>query len=781
MNNLNISDGLQVCSCDFVRLEQAAAPMAPRYRDGEPCAYDSLISPSEHISPSHLTMNKVVESGGSYQPLYHALDPSKQEIRLLTSLRVYAKDRVKCKLITVPLRTCPPFTALSYVWGEDADRVPIRVNGQVFQATKSLASALRYVPRHWKSKFPGRNKTELRIWADAVCINQSDPDERAHQVQLMKGVFSGAEMVMCWMPNATKNWRGDISYDDDQKDKYVRTAFETFELINEELRFIEKESGGTILEMDRSDERLVRWLEKCPKLRDCTTCSTWPFWENKNWYAVYYFFRLQYWNRLWILQEVILAREPLLFCKSSSLSLPDTFSRVMAWFFVLRWGRVLAPSYVPHGLWYSLITGNGLSYERAYTQWRVWMSRHTTREAIPPWLLFSNTFTFTATESKDYVYGILGVIEMDIEVDYSERTSSAKVLRDAIAVWLKQYQESENGDLAAQAAVGSLHALMFLPVAGLRRECASAECQGFASWTPNPSHSKHDSDDPLYFRKVNADNGVFLDKALRTASIQGSSLFVTGVVIDSVHELYTSIREFSDLAPFLLGLSSLHNDFQELPGKRRLLRCLFELLCWEDIPTSVLDAKLNGSSPASHEYLVYACAFLLGLLSAGRQYGAILESLGLRTDSEEGFMLSLCETFLDLDYDGSDRAGDEATLSWLQDLLDFETTGEIPRDSKVAHCCRQMGIIPFQDGMGMLGTSGVIFRTSRDYFGFGTPMVAVGDLACVLKGYRSIALLRENENHFVFVGECKVEGMVNGEAAELVKNGKSRVGEFELR
>lgn len=79
-----------------------------------------------------------------------------------------------------------------------------------------------------------------------------------------------------------------------------------------------------------------------------------------------------------------------------------------------------------------------------------------------------------------------------------------------------------------------------------------------------------------------------------------------------------------------------------------------------------------------------------------------------------------------------------------------------------------------------MGTS-IIFRTACGYFGFGSWETAVGDLACVLKGYRSIALLRKKGDHFLYNGESKVHGMVHGEATELVKNGKSTIREFELR
>lgn len=714
------------------------------------------------------------QASDSYPPLcYHPLDPGNHEIRLLTSLKVDTKDRVECKLMTVPLRSCPPFAALSYVWGEDADRVTIRVNGQTFQATKSLASALQYIPRHWKVKFPGRDETELWVWADAVCINQNDPNERAHQVQLMKEIFSGAEVVMCWLPSSSTRFFDEVS-DDDRREYYLRTALETFELISEELRIVEEEAGKTILEMDHSDERLISWLERWTELRDGSTAGEWPYWLNRKWYAVDYLFQLQYWRRVWILQEVALARDPLLFCRSSFLSFRDTFSRVMAWFDVLAYGKLPEPSFVSLARWHSFMNEDGLRYDLVSGHWQVWMSQHT-KDKNSLWFTMFNAFDLTASEPKDYVYGMLGVMGIEIEVDYSDRTSVAKVLQDMIAVWLEHFQKSEHEGPSVHAA------LHFLPWAGLGRECTNAECQGFASWAPNPPHFRHGDSHAMFFGKVNADFGVFPDKGSRITSIQGSSLFVDGVVIDSVQELYTSALEFKDLAPFLSGLlSGPQNEFGEPADRRRLLRVFFELLCWEDIPRLVYEARRHASGPGLHEYLVYAYSFMVGVLKGGRNYGAMLENLGVRTDSEDGFVQSLRETLLDLEHDGSGGARHEATSCWLRDLLAFETTRKMPRNSKVAQYCEQMGITRKQRKVGRLG-SGVIFRTTCGYFGFGSWEIAVGDLACVLKGYRSNALLRKKADHFLYVGEGKVHGMVHGEAAELVRDGKSRVQEFELR
>jgi Heterokaryon incompatibility protein (HET) len=41
------------------------------------------------------------------------------------------------------------------------------------------------------------------IWIDALCIDQSNGDEKAVQVRLMRDVYGAAKKVVAWLGNAT--------------------------------------------------------------------------------------------------------------------------------------------------------------------------------------------------------------------------------------------------------------------------------------------------------------------------------------------------------------------------------------------------------------------------------------------------------------------------------------------------------------------------------------------------------------------------------------------------
>ena len=86
---------------------------------------------------------------------------------------------LECELITTTLSNCEndlldSYTALSYVWGDPERKVSIKVERHALSITASLDTALRHL------RDPSR---ERRIWADAICINQNDFEERNQQVR----------------------------------------------------------------------------------------------------------------------------------------------------------------------------------------------------------------------------------------------------------------------------------------------------------------------------------------------------------------------------------------------------------------------------------------------------------------------------------------------------------------------------------------------------------------------------------------------------------------------
>lgn len=408
--------------------------------------------------------------------------------------------------------------------------------------------------------------------------------------------------------------------------------------------------------------------------------------------------------------------------------------------------------------------------------------------AIPTlsWRVFYKAGSLAATDPKDHVYGLLGITGINIQVDYSQLNSVANVFHDVVAAWLQDHARPDK-DLAAETAVSKMKELWFLSLAGLRRDCDDVRCQDLASWAPNFPHFHHNRSDYVFFTEADADHGVFSEEQCLTATyIQGPSLFVTGLVVDSVHETYPQIISSSHLFDLLSGLFRENEpQFSEAGPRRRLLRDLFELLCWNNIPKYVINARLRVNDPVSSEYLAFACAFVWAILCGGFQYRTAIERLGLRSDTETGFSTSLRETFLGSREgfkDGYEHNKvshfDNNSSSWLQDLLDCEAAKGLPKEPRLASSCQEMTFFVLTDGL----DDCCLFRTSRGYFRLAcSKSTASGDLICVLKGHDSTASLRVNGDHFHYVGDIKVQGMMEGQAAGLSKEGLAEVRQFELR
>jgi hypothetical protein len=89
-----------------------------------------------------------------------------------------------------PLSSAPPFWAFSYTWGDLTRTRRIVINGHDFESTEDLAFALRkhqeILLLHSKIK---HHFQAQHIWADAICINQNDYEERAQQVLRMRQIY----------------------------------------------------------------------------------------------------------------------------------------------------------------------------------------------------------------------------------------------------------------------------------------------------------------------------------------------------------------------------------------------------------------------------------------------------------------------------------------------------------------------------------------------------------------------------------------------------------------
>lgn len=127
--------------------------------------------------------------------------PESDSFRIILLQPSASRDTpLQCTLLHTTLSQCDRdiidhYTALSYVWGNAAERGSIFIDESSMDITATLDSALRDI----------RDASRIvRIWADAVCINQNDNDEKAVQIGLFARIYSTAQHTVIYLGPSTK-------------------------------------------------------------------------------------------------------------------------------------------------------------------------------------------------------------------------------------------------------------------------------------------------------------------------------------------------------------------------------------------------------------------------------------------------------------------------------------------------------------------------------------------------------------------------------------------------
>lgn len=227
--------------------------------------------------------------------VYQQLTPSSNSIRLIKILPGKT-DAISCTLHTTEdLTQGPPYTALSYAWGPVYPQKEIVLHGTAFMVRENLWRALRQlrnppiegiakatsiqstadeIKDGWGSGVPVElGETRDRFYfVDAICINQDDEAERSSQVNLMGLVYSCAQLVTSWI--------GEPTADSERSFQYLRS---------------------------RGPDTVALFPDFDPRLED-------PDFDIESWALMRGIFGSTYWERLWIVQEILLANVSIILC-----------------------------------------------------------------------------------------------------------------------------------------------------------------------------------------------------------------------------------------------------------------------------------------------------------------------------------------------------------------------------------------------------------------------------------------------------------------------------------
>ena len=181
------------------------------------------------------------------------------------------------------------YIAASYEWGEIEPEVDLVIDGRLLPIRHNLGLLLSEIRnRIRREKLAG----DVRIWVDAVCIDQTDVVERGQQVSVMGQIFKSARGVFAWLGHPEG-----------------RVPWQTFEFITERSwnhKARTKASYG--YQYDAAQQALAQDL------------------GSGVWEMVLLMCSCRYWSRRWVVQELLLATDVTILCGDADV----------AWFYLMK-------------------------------------------------------------------------------------------------------------------------------------------------------------------------------------------------------------------------------------------------------------------------------------------------------------------------------------------------------------------------------------------------------------------------------------------------------------
>ncbi|KAI0468049.1 hypothetical protein F4859DRAFT_223151 [Xylaria cf. heliscus] len=175
----------------------------------------------------------------TYSPL------ASSQLRLLRPVNIIKGVSIALEISHFERHNAPPYTAISYTWGDEDETNMLLLNKRQFPVRRNLWSCLNYLGLNSQHSIPNY------LWVDAICIDQTNISERNAQVQVMDKIYKNAHHVSVWL--------GFHPRPEDHKDG-INWPSRTFDI-------------------DSLD-----WLQNVKKLADH-----------------------EYWSRYWVIQECLLA------------------------------------------------------------------------------------------------------------------------------------------------------------------------------------------------------------------------------------------------------------------------------------------------------------------------------------------------------------------------------------------------------------------------------------------------------------------------------------------
>ena len=141
-----------------------------------------------------------IRLAGSMSVYEHLSNLGMKDIRLLrvTFGDASSAERPQYSLVVTPLFEAPEYAALSYAWDHSGSSEEIECNEHKLTVNLNVLAALASI------RDLGSTNHCHFVWIDAICIDQSNRQERSAQVSIMKEIYTHAHVVYIWFGKDTQ-------------------------------------------------------------------------------------------------------------------------------------------------------------------------------------------------------------------------------------------------------------------------------------------------------------------------------------------------------------------------------------------------------------------------------------------------------------------------------------------------------------------------------------------------------------------------------------------------
>jgi len=312
---------------------------------------------------------------------YPPLPPNRKQIRLLLLHSQIPFFDLKAELVCCSLDVAPPYEAISYVWGADLRKPhPVILNNRQFYVSTNVFHILCRRSSLFRPSF---------LWIDSICINQSDDSERSQQVKMMRDIYESASRVVVCLGENPDAW---LALSMLNQLKFMKSSMTQEAWAKHVFNYLRMKDLNQLL-----DAQLTALLDLL----------------HHEWF-----------NRVWVIQEVVVARSITVLYGSHQVAWED-FTFIMEMFVNHDIAEVVGV------FQHSGESGVTRPFPLGETQ-AAFMARYRekfkTGQFYPLYDTLRLFLAFKATEPRDKIFALLGLTESasDLKhiIDYSRYMSS---------------------------------------------------------------------------------------------------------------------------------------------------------------------------------------------------------------------------------------------------------------------------------------------------------------------------------------------------------------------